>query len=163
MFGRRSLFYSALSFVEGWRLDSMETEVLCPGDRWSSGNKPFPLFRSQLLGPSTFCPCTKGQYMQPGWRRGCWPTWLSLQPSDSLPSGAFGPFCLDYFLADHPDFVFQLKCVPPLVSAVPLAGGVQDSPHHLCSRARESRRQVWSCAWVCVQSNTPFLLLSLLY
>lgn len=28
-------------------------------------------------------------------------------------------FCLDHFLADHPDFVFQLKCVPPLTSALP--------------------------------------------
>lgn len=40
------------------------------------------------------------------------------QPSDDLPSGALGPFCLDRFLADHADFAFQLKRVPPPVCAV---------------------------------------------
>lgn len=124
MFGGRSLFYSALSSAEGRRLDSIETEVLCPGDRWSSSNEPFPpfsfpLFHSQPLVPGAFCPCTEGQCVQPGWRRGRRPTRLPSQPSDGLPSGAFGPFCLDYFLADHPDVVFQLKRVPPLTSAVP--------------------------------------------
>lgn len=150
MFGGRSLFYSALSSAEGRRLDNIGTEVLCPGDRWSSSNKPF---HSQPLVPSVFCPCTKGQYMQPGWRRGCRTTWLSSQPSDGLPSGVFGPFCLDHFLADHPDFVFQLKCVPPLVSAVPCCS-LRVYRTALTTSAA-SWRQVWSCTRVCVRWNTP--------
>lgn len=55
MFGGRSLFYSALSCAEGWRLDSIETEVLCPGDRWSPSNEPFPPFLFPLFTPNRLC------------------------------------------------------------------------------------------------------------
>lgn len=55
MFGGRSLFYSALSSAEGRRLDSIETEVLCPGDRWSSSNEPFPPFLFPFFTPSRLC------------------------------------------------------------------------------------------------------------
>lgn len=50
------------------------------------------------------------------------------QPSDPLPSRAFGPFCPHHFLTDHPDSVFQLEHVPPLISAVPLAEGTGRPP-----------------------------------
>lgn len=72
------------------------------------------------------------------------------QPSDDLPSGALGPFCLDHFLAGHPDFVFQLKCVPPPICAV-----LRGHRTALASPAASS-----PCTQVCVSVRYSSSLLS---